>query len=111
MPCVGETFPKRKYRFDGWRITDSYKWIGEQESHTGPNQYETEDGIFYEQLVIAYQTVYLGMAGQDNRIDINYFGQDPRLDKFDLTLEEVQPILEEWRMIQQSTPVVPSVTN
>ncbi|MCP4371760.1 MAG: hypothetical protein GY797_27125, partial [Deltaproteobacteria bacterium] len=89
----------------------SYRWIGEQEVHTGPNQYETVDGIFDEKIVIAYQIVYLGMAGQDNAIDVIYFGNDTRLDKFDLTLEDVQPILAEWQIIQQSMPTVPSATN
>lgn len=77
----------------------SYEWIGEQEIFTGPRRYETADGVFNEQIVITYEKVPISGAPL-NQVFITYIGDDPRLaSKFFLTLQEVRPILEEWRNI------------
>lgn len=81
----------------------SYEWIGEQEAFTGPRRYETVDGVFNEQIVITYDKVPLSGAPV-NQVYIIYHGDDPRLvGKYFLTLQETQPILEEWRNVR-ATP-------
>jgi len=81
----------------------SYEWIGEQEIFTGPRRYETVDGVFNEQIVINYDKVPISGAPV-NQVYIIYHGDDPRFaGKFFLTLQEVRPILEEWRNIR-ATP-------
>jgi hypothetical protein len=81
----------------------SYEWIGEQEIFTGPHRYETVDGVFNEQIVITYDKVSISGAPV-NQVYITYNGDDPRFTgKSLLTLQEVRPILEEWRNIR-ATP-------
>jgi hypothetical protein len=76
---------------------DGYVWVGEQEVHTGPNQYRSADGYFFEEIVVTFDTVYMSGAPL-NTLHIWYYGDDPRLDgKFNLTLRDIQPILEEWK--------------
>jgi hypothetical protein len=81
----------------------TYEWIGEQEIFEGPNQYETADGIFNEQIVINYDTVNLSGA-PINQIFIIYSGDNQRLrGRLDLTLQDIRPILEEWGYIQNNS--------
>jgi hypothetical protein len=75
----------------------SYVWVGEQEIHTGPNKYLSADGYFNEEVTITYDTVYLSGAPL-NRVYITYRGDNAQLQwRDDITLEEIQPILEEWK--------------
>lgn len=82
------------FRKDG----DSYKWIGEQETHYGPGQYDLADGgSIDEHITITYETAHVSGVPL-RRIDIRYMGNDPRLKmKSNLTLQDVEPILEEWK--------------
>jgi len=84
----------------------AYRWIGEQEIHEGPRRYESVDGAWNEFVVIEYYTVpILGAPSPVNRLHVFYEGDDPRLwGKANLTLEYVQPILEEWRSLHTATP-------
>lgn len=85
----------------------SYRWIHEQEIHTGPRQYATADaGRVYERIAITYETEPVSGAPL-NMLFITYSGEDPRLrlkSSFDLTLEDVLPILEEWRSVPTPMP-------
>lgn len=38
------------------RVGEAYKWIGEQETHTGPNTYTSVDGTFKESITVTYET-------------------------------------------------------
>jgi hypothetical protein len=89
------------------RDDGSYKWIGEQEIYTGPGEYESADGLFDEQISITYNTVEtFGAPLPLNTVHVHYVGDDPRLwSKSNLTLEDVAPILEEWRALRTPTPV------
>jgi hypothetical protein len=74
-----------------------YKWIHEQEIHTGPKTYKTPDGTFHEQIVITFEIERIS-GRTPGRLDVQYHGEDSRLvNRYDLTLEEVGPILAEWR--------------
>ena len=73
-----------------------YRWIHEQESFRGPNQYTSVDGTFHEQIVLTYESESIA-AANTNVLSISYWGEDPRLEnRRDLTLSDVIPILEEW---------------
>ena len=88
------------------RDNDGYTWIGEQEIHTGPGMYETADGVYEEHISITYDTVdQLGAPLPLNTVHVYYTGEDPRLwGKSNLTLEDVAPILEEWRALRSPAP-------
>jgi hypothetical protein len=81
------------------RVGDSYEWIGEQETFTGPREYETPDGRFHEAIVITFETVHLSGAPL-NRIFVRYRGPDARLTELDasgaLSLEAVMGNLKAW---------------
>jgi hypothetical protein len=87
----------------------SYRWAGEQEIHTGPHQYDSQDGVYSEEISITYDTVdHFGAWLPLNTVHIRYEGDDPRLrNKSNLTLEDVAPILEEWRALRSPTPGSP----
>lgn len=73
-----------------------FTWIAEQEIYTGPKQYTTVDGTFFEQLCLTYELQRVAHY-RLNHLNISYFGEDARLaHKDDLTLETVLPILKEW---------------
>jgi hypothetical protein len=76
----------------------SYRWIGEQEIHTGPREYKTVDGKFREQIVITYEIEPISGVPL-NTVFIQYLGDDPALVRpvGTYTLKEVRPILEKWR--------------
>ena len=78
------------------KTADGYKWIHEQETHTGPKIYKNADGTFHEEIVVTYGTEPIsGHAA--NKLHISYRGEDPRLDRRQtLTLEQVRPIIAEW---------------
>ena len=86
-----------------------YIWVGEQETHTGPLVYDAgESGSLHEEITLNYDTVPIS-GFPLNTLSIVYRGPDPRLaGKSPLTLEDVQPILQEWqRSMPQVTPVLP----
>jgi hypothetical protein len=81
--------------------TAGYRWIGEQEIHRGPKTHTTPDGTFNEEIVISYELERItpGATGVPLRqVHVSYHGEDRRLaHRYDLTLDEVRPILAEWR--------------
>jgi len=85
------------------RQGEGYVWLGEQEIITGPKLYRSADGLFNEEIIISYDTVYISGAPL-NTILILYRGDDPRLaGKDNLTLSDIRPVLEEWRA-SEATP-------
>ena len=73
-----------------------WKWIGEQEIHTGPRMYTTVDGTFKEHITITYETEHVS-GYPPNRVNVTYSGDDPRLaSRRNLTLTDVEPFLHEW---------------
>ena len=102
LHIYGDTSRTIAFKRDG----NGYIWLGEQEIHTGPKKYMTADGLFNEEIVVNYDTVNISGAPL-NMLDIMYFGEDPRLEgKLNLTLQDIQPILEEWRRVRP-TPTSP----
>jgi hypothetical protein len=77
----------------------SYEWVGESQAFTGPHRYDSGAGIRNEEVVIGYYTVPISGAPL-NQVQYYYRGDDPRLRyKPFPTLEEVRPVLEEWRKL------------
>lgn len=78
------------------KTEEGYRWIGEQESFQGPKQYTTVDGTFYESITLTYDIEKVS-GYPTNKLNVSYWGEDPRLvDRRELTLKEVQPILKDW---------------
>jgi hypothetical protein len=77
------------------RKGDIYQWIGEKETYAGPHRYEN--------IYIHYTTKqgwpYVTRRGDvpPNTLVVEYRGEDSRLTKPNLTLEDVRPILSEWK--------------
>jgi len=79
------------------KTADGYRWTGEQEQFSGPKQYTTVDGTFFEQIGLTYE-IELVSGAPLNKLWVNYSGEDPRLQyRYDLTLADVRPILKEWK--------------
>ncbi len=78
------------------KTATGYRWIHEQETHYGPKMFQTVDGTIREQITITYEVEHVSGAPL-GRTWVVYAGEDPRLaGRFDLTLEDVRPILTEW---------------
>lgn len=75
---------------------DKYKWIGEQEIHTGPRQYEIEDGTDYETITITYETERTS-GFLTNQINVTYLGPDTNLTLPKvLQLDDVREMIKKW---------------
>jgi hypothetical protein len=75
---------------------NDYEWIGEQEIFEGPNEFETPDGIFKENIILTYEKSPIS-GHQLNKLNIEYRGENKLLtNKENLTLENIRPILKEW---------------
>jgi hypothetical protein len=79
-----------------------YVWEYEIEFHPGPRTFKQSDHTAHEEIYIIYDAT--GISGvTPNKVHVRYEGPNSRLDngRFpsgkDLTLEEVRPVLEEWR--------------
>lgn len=68
------------------KVDDTYKWIGELEYHESRNEW----------IVMRYGTVPRDRYPTAHTLIIEYTGKDPRLQKPNLTLEDIRPILAEW---------------
>lgn len=76
---------------------DSFIWIGEQEVFKGPGEHETPDGLFNERIVLTYDIEEIS-GYPTNILNISYAGEDSRLmSNRGLTLDDILPILEEWK--------------
>ncbi|MFB0534439.1 MAG: hypothetical protein ACETWR_05610 [Anaerolineae bacterium] len=77
------------------KVNNTYKWVGESEVHAGPHRYEN--------IYISYCTN--SKAIQPNTLVVEYRGEDPRLKRPNLTLQDVRPVLAEWKKAwAMSTP-------
>jgi hypothetical protein len=73
-----------------------YRWIGEQETFTGPHEYTTVDGTFKEEIVLTYEIEHISGVPL-NQLHIAYQGDDRRLSwPHVLTLTEARSILKAW---------------
>jgi hypothetical protein len=76
-------------------IAGGWRWIGEQEIHTGPRTFDHADGKLNESITITYELE--PVTGYPlNTINVTYWGDDSRLQRRPLTLEDVRPALAEW---------------
>src|SRR3954465_7361715 len=75
---------------------DGYRWISEQEIHTGPKWQQTTDGNFRERIVVEYQTERVNGIPL-NEAQIVYSGDDPEIKSIEkLTLADAQRIFARW---------------
>lgn len=77
--------------------SDGYRWISEQEIHTGPKWQQTIDGNFRERIVVEYQTEQVNGIPL-NELRIVYSGDDPEIKSIEkLTLADAQTIFARWK--------------
>lgn len=86
--------------YTGWAISfaqngNAYQWVGESEIYAGPNRYEN----IYIQYSTKQGWPYYTQQGDIpvNTLVVEYRGKDTRLKKTNLTLDDVRPILSEWK--------------
>ena len=73
-----------------------YRWIGEQETFTGPHEYTSVDGTFKETIVLTYEIEHIS-GSPLNQLYISYHGDDSRLSwPHVLTLSETRSVLKLW---------------
>lgn len=78
------------------RDSQGYRWIGEQETFTGPHEYTTVDGTFKEEIVLTYESEHISGVPL-NKLDISYQGDDRRLSwPHVVTLPEARSALQDW---------------
>src|SRR5262249_10915658 len=78
------------------KTSNGYQWIGDQEAFKRPKEYESVDGTFHEEVTLTYEVESVS-GYPTNRLNITYFGKDPRLaGRSELRLEDVKPVLREW---------------
>ncbi len=78
------------------KLGDGYKWTGEFEIHKGPTQYESVDGLTYEEIDISYDSEdRLGFP--TNKPHIIYWGPDssPLSGKL-LRVEDIREVIKKW---------------
>jgi hypothetical protein len=82
------------------RVNGQYRWIGEQETWTGPHGHMTRDGeLVTESISISYNTQPGLFVGEVNTLQVSYTGTNTKLSSKDnLTLKDVRPILKQWRV-------------
>ena len=87
------------------KVGNSYQWIHEQEIHEGKDKWTDYDGaVWVEEIIIEYQIEDINGIPL-NTIWIDYRGRDVWKSSQDgLTLNDVLPIIEEWRIWKQSQP-------
>jgi hypothetical protein len=91
MPEIGNHYAYQSICFQ--KNGDAYLWVGEFEYHVSLG----------ETLDIRYGTVAERYHHPSTHsVIITYVGKDPRLQKPNLTLEEVRPILVEWEARRQT---------
>lgn len=77
----------------------AYRWVGEQETFTGPKEYLSGYSYQHETLSMTFDTVTLSGAPL-NHLHFMYRGEGPRLkDDWGLTYDDVFPILVEWGVV------------
>lgn len=85
------------FRKDG----DGYRWIGEEETHRGPKTFTTSDGTSNEEIVISYELERVDPRATGvplRKVEVSYYGENDNLaGRSDLTLEDIKPVLVEWR--------------
>jgi hypothetical protein len=85
------------------KTPSGYRWIAEQETHEGPKWEQTMDGNFRERITVQYQIEPVNGI-PTNKVYIQYSGPQSELGwPRELTLAEVQPMLEKWRHAQVET--------
>ena len=78
------------------RTATGYEWMGEQETFTGPTEYESVDGKFHESITINYDRVPIS-GFPLNTLSVTYSGDEPELrNPAELSLELVRPWLKRW---------------
>ncbi len=55
LHIASRTYRTIAFRRDG----QGYRWIGEQETFTGPHKYTTVDGTFNEEIVLTYEVEHV----------------------------------------------------
>jgi hypothetical protein len=74
-------------------VNGKYKWVGEQESRLSGRRFSTPDGEDWEGITINYSTYE--RPGTPKGLHIYYDGEDKRLSKFNLTMDDIAPVLRE----------------
>lgn len=84
------------------KTPDGYRWVHEQEIHTGPGWRQTVDGTLREQIVIEFQTEPINGI-PTNEIHLTYMPAGTNGMWQNPTLPEAQALLAKWK----TAPVEP----
>jgi len=82
-----------------------YRWIGEQEIHTGPRKYKTVDGMLNEQIIVTYEVE--SISGHPlNKVNVSYYWAENENERYsnDLSLEAAQELITQWHNEAQHAP-------
>lgn len=96
MLHLGETQRRTSRTIAFRRVPGGYRWLGEQQTFRGRDDYMTVDGREREQLSLTYEEERISGVPL-GRLVIRYAGSDVQMMKNDaLTLHEIRPLLEKW---------------
>jgi hypothetical protein len=92
---------------------DKYVWVFEQENYTGPEKWVDSDAATWEETITLQYQIEDINGGPVNGLMVDYIGHNPRLinmsNNWYLTnnINDVLPILEEWRQWRANQPPSP----
>lgn len=76
---------------------DTYSWIGEQETFTGPKRYTNADGTFNEELILSYDKQPIS-GNPLNQLTIQYNGPDSLYTRPQILLiTDARAIIMQWK--------------
>lgn len=86
-------------------LGSAYQWVHEQEIHTGKDSWTDYDAARWEErITVEYQTEERNGIPL-NQTWVNYRTRNSMTASWDgLTLDEVQPIIDEWKLWRASQP-------
>ncbi len=76
---------------------NTYKWGGESETYWAPNRFDNISISYFTDSISPGDYNTRAERKPSNILVVEYRGEDPRLKKPNLTLEDVRPVLAEWK--------------
>ena len=74
----------------------TYKWGAESETRWAPNRFDNIDISYFTDSISPGNYNTRSERKPSNILVVEYRGNDPRLAKPNLTLNDIQPVLAEW---------------
>jgi hypothetical protein len=90
--------PIKKHHICLKKVGDRFIWFSEYEEYFGPNPWESIWIAYSSQPDVLNENSYYQQDIKPYTLVIEYWGSsDPRIEKKELSLDYIQPFLDEWK--------------